>query len=736
MTEPKEFAGGIPAVVSSLQHVFGETSLLKGLQALSALNQHGGFDCPSCAWPDPDGHRSIAEFCENGAKAVGEEATEKRVTPEFFAQHPIAELARQEEFWLGKQGRLTHPMWKPAGATHYEPIGWDAAFDLVATHLKALASPDEALFYTSGRTSNEAAFLYQLFARRFGTNNLPDCSNMCHESSGLALTQTLGIGKGTVTLGDFELADAIFVVGQNPGTNHPRMLTALQKAAKRGCKIVSINPLPETGLKRFKHPQEVAGVLGAGTALECLHVPVRINGDVAFFKGVLKAMREAGALDAAFIADHTDGFEALAQDLDAARWEDLTDGCGVDEALIREAAQIAIDAERVIATWAMGLTQHQNAVATIREVVNFLLIKGQVGKPGAGACPVRGHSNEQGDRTMGITERPSPAFLDRLEAEYGFPPPRTHGLDTVGAIQAMHAGSARVFFALGGNFLSAAPDTAHTAEALSRCDLTVQVSTKLNGSHAVTGRQALILPCLSRTELDLQATGAQLVSTENSMGIVQASQGKLTPASEHLKSEIAIVAALARSVLNEDWSPLVSDYDRIREAISRVVPGHDDYNRRLRQQGGFYLPNPPRDSRTFPTTTGKARFTVNALPHHDLAPDQLLLMTIRSHDQFNTTIYGLDDRYRGIKGERRVVFLNADDARERGLTEASRVDLVGHFKGQERLAPGFRVVIFPLPRRCAAAYFPEANALVPVDSYAEGSRTPTSKSIVVTLRQA
>jgi molybdopterin-dependent oxidoreductase alpha subunit len=572
--------------------------------------------------------------------------------------------------------------------------------------------------------------------RAYGTNNLPDCSNMCHESSGVALTQTLGIGKGTVTLADFERADAIFVVGQNPGTNHPRMLTALQAAARRGCKIISVNPLPETGLKRFKHPQEVSGIVGSGTALEMLHVPVRINGDVAFFKGVMKVMLESPeALDHDFIARHTTGYAELVADLQAASLADLVEASGVDESMMRQAAGIALDARAVIATWAMGLTQHRNAVATIREVVNFLLLGGHVGKPGAGACPVRGHSNVQGDRTMGITEKPREAFLEALERELGFTPPRRHGLDTVGAIEAMRDGTATVFFALGGNFVSASPDTAVTAAALARCELTVQVSTKLNGSHAVTGRQALILPCLGRTELDLQASGAQVVTTENSMGVVQTSQGKLKPASPHLRSEVAIVAGLAAATLGDrapvDFLAWTADYDRIREAIAKVVPGHEDYNRRARDPGGFYLPNPPRDARQFPTTDGKAHFTVNAVARHDLAPGQLMLMTIRSHDQFNTTIYGLDDRYRGIKGERRVVFLNRDDVP--ALKEGDLVDLVSHFQGVERVAPGFKVVFFPLPRRCAAAYFPEANALVPLESYAEGSRTPTSKSIAITL---
>jgi molybdopterin-dependent oxidoreductase alpha subunit len=744
--EPKHVAGGLGAIASTFRHTLAETDALHGTKALLAVNQHGGFDCPGCAWPDPDGHRSAAEFCENGAKAVAEEITAKRVTPAFFETHSLAELATKDEYWLGKQGRLTHPMVKREGATHYEPITWEEAFQLVGKTLNGLGSPDEAAFYTSGRTSNEAAFLYQLFVRAYGTNNLPDCSNMCHESSGVALTETIGIGKGTVTLEDFERADAIFVVGQNPGTNHPRMLTALQKAARRGCKIVSINPLPEAGLQRFKHPQEVIQLFGKGTQLATLHLPVRINGDIAVFKGMMKAMLEAererpGAVfDQAFIHARTDGYGALIEDIDAAEWAEIVSASGLDEAQIREAATIALEAKSVIATWAMGLTQHRNSVATIREVVNFLLLGGHVGKPGAGMCPVRGHSNVQGDRTMGITEQPRPSFLDAIEREFGFEPPRDHGLDTVGAIEAMHAGRARAFIAMGGNFLSAAPDTAHTASALRRCDLTVHVATKLNRSHVITGRQALLLPCLVRSEADKQAEGPQFVSTENSMGIVQASEGRAEPASPQLKSECAIVAGLATATLGDrspvDWAALVSNYDRIREAIERVVPGHDDYNRRVREPGGFYLPNPPRDERAFPTPGGKARFTVNGLPRHDLAPEQLHLMTIRSHDQFNTTIYGLDDRYRGIYHERRVIFLNPQDIAERGLQDGQLVDITSHFQGETRRAERFVVVSFLLPRRCAAAYFPEANVLVPVGSYAEGSRTPTSKSIVITLRPA
>jgi molybdopterin-dependent oxidoreductase alpha subunit len=740
----KEVAGGLTAVAKALQHTLAETDPLHGAQALLAVNQHGGFDCPGCAWPDPDGHRSVAEFCENGAKAVAEEITAKRVTAAFFKQWPVSELAKQDEYWLGKQGRLTQPMWKPEGADHYEAISWEAAFAKVAAALNGLASPDEAVLYTSGRTSNEAAFLYQLFIRQFGTNNLPDCSNMCHESSGVALTETIGIGKGTVTLEDFDCADAIFVVGQNPGTNHPRMLTALQRAARNGCRIVSVNPLPETGLKRFKHPQEVIQLFGSGTSLTSLHLPVRINGDVALFKGMMKVMLEAerelpgSVFDHAFIHERTTGLDALKADLDATEWADLVEASGLDEAQIREAADVALNAKSIICTWAMGLTQHKNSVSTIREVMNFLLLGGHIGRPGAGACPVRGHSNVQGDRTMGITEQPRATFLAALGAEFEFEPPSKPGLDTVAAIKAMHAGEAKVFFAMGGNFLSASPDTAYTAEALRRCDLTVQVSTKLNRSHVVPGREALILPCLVRSEADVQANGPQFVTTENSMGIVQKSEGRAKPASDQLLSEPAIVAGVARATLagrtTVDWAGLVADYDRIREAISNVVAGHLDYNRRVREPGGFYLPNRPRDERGFDTPDGKARFTVNDLPRHDLTPGQLHLMTIRSHDQFNTTIYGLDDRYRGVYNERRVVFLSPQDVAERGLSEGQVVDLVSHFEGQTRVAERFIVVPFLLPRRCAAAYFPEANVLVPVDSVAEGSHTPTSKSIVITVR--
>ncbi|HVF50923.1 MAG TPA: FdhF/YdeP family oxidoreductase [Pyrinomonadaceae bacterium] len=740
----KSSAGGVPAVVSALKQAWGEMGAVRGTRMLLQVNQKDGFDCPGCAWPDPDGERSHAEFCENGAKHVADEATRKRVTPEFFREWSVADLSQKSDYWLGKQGRLTHPMLLARGGQHYEAIGWDEAFALIASELNALDSPDEAAFYTSGRTSNEAAFLYQLFVRQFGTNNLPDCSNMCHESSGSALTPTIGIGKGTVTLEDFALADTIVVTGQNPGTNHPRMLTALQKAKRGGCTIIHVNPLPETGMNRFKHPQHIADVLGAGTELADIFLQVRINGDVALLKGIMKEMLEEEArrpgqvLDHKFINEQTTGFEEFARALASVGWDELIEQSGITRGEMHAAAEVLMRSERTICCWAMGLTQHPNAVANIQEIVNLLLLRGQIGRAGAGACPVRGHSNVQGDRTMGIWERPTEAFLDALAREFSFEPPREHGLDTVETIKAMHARRVKVFFALGGNFLSATPDTEYTAEALRRCRLTVQVSTKLNRAHLVTGESALILPCLGRTEIDSQATGAQFVSMENSMGVVHASRGTLAPASPALLSEPAIVARLADATLGTrgtvEWLRLAEDYDRIRELIARVIPGCEDYNRRVRAPGGFYLRNLAREGR-FQTATGRANFTVHELPRHQLAEGEFIMMTIRSHDQFNTTIYGLDDRYRGIYNERRVVFLNAADIAEAGLAAGQAVDLVSHFEQDaERIARRFVVVPYSIPRRCAATYFPEANVLVPIGSVAAKSNTPTSKFVRITLR--
>jgi molybdopterin-dependent oxidoreductase alpha subunit len=631
------------------------------------------------------------------------------------------------------------------GANNYQPIEWQEAFALIARELNSLASPDEAIFYTSGRTSNEAAFLYQLFVRQFGTNNLPDCSNMCHESSGTGMKEALGFGKGTVTLEDFDLCDAIFIVGQNPGTNHPRMLTTLLEAKRRGCRIVHINPLPETGTTRFKHPQEFWTWLGEGTKLADLFLQVRINGDVALLKGLMKEVFAAEArnpgkvLDREFIDVSTIGFTEFRSALDQVSLDDILEQSGITQATMAEAARIFIESERVIFCWAMGLTQHKNAVANIQEIVNLMMLRGQLGKPGAGLCPVRGHSNVQGDRTMGIWEQPSDEFLNQLEAEFNFEPPRHHGLDTVHAIQGMYERRAKVFFALGGNFLSATPDTEYTAEALRRCRLTVQVSTKLNRAHLVTGKQALILPCLGRTEVDQQAGGPQFVTTENSMAVVEAWHGRLSPASDHLLSEPAIIAGLAKTVLGNrseiDWDRLVADYDLIRAAIEHVVPGFENYNQRVRRPGGFYLPNPIRE-RTFKTRDGRAHFTVHSLPRIDLKPGEFLMMTMRSHDQFNTTIYGLDDRYRGIRNGRRVVFLNHDDIDSLGLPNGTRVDLSSRYDGEERVARNFAIVPYSIPRRCAATYFPEANVLVPVSYFADKSHTPASKSVVISIRRS
>jgi len=719
--------------------------IVRGTRTLLQLNQKQGIDCPGCAWPEPDGERSHFEFCEEGAKHVADEATRKRITPEFFTKWSVRELAEQSDLWLNQQGRLTHPMVLREGAQHYEPIQWPDAFALMAQELNALASPDEAIFYTSGRTSNEAAFLYQLFVRQFGTNNLPDCSNMCHESSGTGMKEALGFGKGTVTLEDFDLCDAIFVIGQNPGTNHPRMLSTLLSAKRRGCKIVHINPLPEVGTTRFKHPQEFWTWPGGGSPLANLFLQVRINGDVALLKGLMKKVLEAEAehsgrvLDHQFIKDYTTGFPEFEQNLTKVSIDDIVEQSGVTKNEIEEAARIFIESERTILCWAMGLTQHKNAVANIQEIVNLMLLRGQLGKPGAGLCPVRGHSNVQGDRTMGIWEQPTDQFLNALGEEFDFEPPREHGFDTVHAIQAMHDGRARFFFALGGNFLSATPDTEYTAEALRRCRLTAHVSTKLNRAHLITGKQALILPCLGRTEIDRQTAGPQFVTTENSMAVVEQSSGSLKPASEHLLSEPAIVAGLAKATLGScntvAWDELIGDYNRIRRHIERVVPNFENYNERVRQPGGFYLPNPIR-TREFKTTDGKAHFTVHPLARIELKPGEFLMMTMRSHDQFNTTIYGLDDRYRGIRNGRRIVFLNAEDMQSASLNEGQLVDLTSRYDGTERIARGFRVVPYSIPRRCAATYFPEANVLVPVNYFADKSHTPASKSVVITIRAA
>ncbi len=749
LTKPAQVAAGLNSVFKAAEFTIKEPGLTRGIAALSRLNQFDGTDCPGCAWPDPDQDRSLNEYCENGVKAIAEEATSKRCTSEFFAKWSVAELSRKSDYWMGHQGRLTHPMVLREGENHYESISWDDAFAMIAGELNSCSSPDQAVFYTSGRTSNEAAFLYQLFVRHFGTNNLPDCSNLCHESSGLALREVIGVGKGTVKLEDFDLADTILIIGQNPGTNHPRMLSTLQRAARRGANIVSINPLPEAGLIRFKHPKDVLHIFGRGTKIATHFVQVRLSGDLAFLKGLCKEIleedvRQQGKIvNHAFIEQKTEGFERFQESAAAASWEQIVEESGIARAQIREVAEVVMRSKAMIACWAMGLTQQLHAVATIQEIINLMLLGGHIGRPGAGVCPVRGHSNVQGDRTMGISPRMPESFFDKLRDTFGFNPPRTPGLDVVESIKAMHAGKVKTFFAMGGNFLSATSDTEFTAEALSRCELTVHVSTKLNRSHVITGNKALILPCLGRTNLDQQAAGPQFVTVENSMGVVHTSRGTLDPPSEYALSEPVIVARLAAATLGIrsriKWMELVEDYDRIRELIAQVVPGCEDMNRRVRQKGGFYLQNAVRDNE-YKTKSGRAQFTASRLEPIQIEHGQFLLTTIRSHDQYNTTIYGLDDRYRGIFNGRRVVLLNPDDLREHGWKPGDFLDIASHYftdgKEQVRRAQRFMAVAYEIPRRCAATYFPEANVLVPIDSVALRSNTPTSKAIVVSFARS
>ena len=846
VTRPKKVAVGVPAVLHALQISNDQMGVERSIRSLLRVNQKDGFDCPGCAWPEED-KRHIAEFCENGAKAVAEEATLRRVGPEFFAERSLAELEAHDDWWLGQQGRLTHPMILDEGATHYRPISWDEALHEIASALRGLDDPDEAVFYTSGRTSNEAAFLYQLLVRGFGTNNLPDCSNMCHESSGSALTETIGIGKGTVSIGDIHEAELLIVAGQNPGTNHPRMLSALEKAKANGATIIAVNPLPEAGLVRFENPQTVKGVILGGTKLADEFVQIRLGGDQALFQAIGKHLLEheaghGGVVDHEFIAAHTSGFEAYREAMAAVPWRELVAATGLPEVTLRRVGEAVRVSKATIVCWAMGLTQHKHSVAMLRDVVNVLLLQGSIGRPGAGVCPVRGHSNVQGDRTMGIYEKPSEAFLAALDREFDFTAPREHGHDTVAAIRAMRDGTARVFMGMGGNFVSATPDTAVVEEALRSLDLTVQVSTKLNRSHVVTGRRAIILPTLGRTDRDRRGGGEQRVTVEDSMGAVHASRGRLVPPSEDLLSEVAIVARLcalvfdlpvalrgsagaggttglgaapeqaisrdqavsgsdrpgaARSPVVEtdaggpasgnpsavavdrgqpehgeiqtdapavthsdqdrsaaddavvrhplsfpraDWTALEHDYARIRAHIAAVIPGFEDYEASIDKGRTLFLPNGPRDERRFATSDGKARFTVNPLEYPRIPRGRLLLQTLRSHDQYNTTIYGKDDRYRGIHGGRRVVMVNPKDIQALGFDDGEVVDLVSEWLGpdgavQERRADAFRIVGYATPRGNAAAYYPETNVLVPLDSVADVSGTPTSKSVVIRLER-
>lgn len=747
ITRVAKSAGGVPAVMAAISDLIQEKAFFRGIKALLKMNQAGGFDCPSCAWPDPDDDRSpVGEYCENGAKALAEEATTKKITADFFKKNSVYDLARLTDFEIGRMGRLAEPMYISKGGTHYQPISWDDAFNKIANHLNALDTPDEAAFYTSGRTSNEAAFVYQLFVREFGTNNMPDCSNMCHETSGTALRPTIGIGKGTVTLNDFYDTDVIIIIGQNPGTNAPRMMSALEKGKKNGASIIAINPLPEAGLMGFHNPQQVNGIFGKGIKLADLYLPVKINGDMALLKAIefllldLERKSPGKVFDQKFIAEKTVGYDDFVKQFDHYKLEDLAIASGVSTSAINEAAQMLAFKKRIIVCWGMGLTQQPNGVDMIREIVNLLLLKGSIGKPGAGVCPVRGHSNVQGNRTMLINDRPADEQLDRLQEVFGFNPPRNHGYNVVSAIKAMQEQKVKVLFCMGGNFLSATPDTTYTANALRKLQLSVCVSTKLNRTHLVHGQEAIILPTLSRSDIDMVNGQPQFVSTENSMGVVQASQGMLKPVSDQLINETQIVCRMAMATLRNrsvvDWQRYASSYDAVRDDIEKCIPGFENYNERVRRKEGFYLPNAARDGQFITKRYGdRAPFTLTALPHNALASGEFMMASVRTHDQFNTTIYGLDDRYRGIRNERRVIFMNPQDIEEAGFLPGERVDLFNYDHGIERVAPLFIIVSYPTPVKNTVTYFPETNVLVSIDNVVEESNMPASKYIKIKVRK-
>ena len=732
--KPPSKVAGLKAVTNSFKIGIAETGIRKTMQTMRSVNRFDGFDCPGCAWPDPDNHRSGFEFCENGAKAFATEATNARVTPNFFTTNSVSTLSMQSDMWLDKQGRITQPMFLDVDKENYVPIEWEDAFAIIRDSID-LNSPERVALYTSGRCSNEAAFLWGTLARQIGTNNLPDCSNMCHESSGVALSQSIGIGKGTVTLDDFDHSDLVIVVGQNPGTNHPRMLSALASCKRNGGSVLSINPLEEAAMKRFKHPQEIIGMIGRGTQIADDHIPVRINGDSALFKGFAKIILDNGTQNHEFIESHTTGYDELVDHLNSVSWEEIERISGISRDRISEIGNIISKSKRMIICWAMGITQHKNSVATIQDIVNLLLLGGHFGRQGAGVCPVRGHSNVQGDRTVGINHHPSEAFLQAIDNEFGITAPRNSGVDTVRLIQGALEDEFDVLLCMGGNLLSAMSDTLSTAEALSKIDLTVQISTKLNRSHLVTGRRALILPCLGRTEIDAQSSGNQFVTVENSMGVVHSSTGSLPPASISLKSEVSITCSIGSAIFGAqpiNWPSFTGNYDIIRDSIQRVIPGFENYNERVRKKGGFYLPNGPRDGPTWNTASGLAVFNSNELSSID-QDNGYVMMTIRSHDQYNTTIYGMDDRYRGIHKSRRIVLMNPDDMEEEGIIPSEEIDLISEYQGTERHAERWKVVPYSIPRGNVATYFPEANVLIPLDSVAELSNTPTSKSVLVRI---
>jgi molybdopterin-dependent oxidoreductase alpha subunit len=747
ITKVEKWAAGVPAVMAAFSDLLKEKTPIRGMKGLFKMNQVGGFDCPSCAWPDPDDERSaLGEYCENGAKALAAEATTKKITAAFFTKNSVYDLAKLTDYEIGGKGRLTEPVYMPKGGTHYQPISWDDAFKKIAAHLNALQTPDEAAFYTSGRTSNEASFLYQLFAKEYGTNNMPDCSNMCHETSGTALLPTIGIGKGTVTLNDFYDTDVIVIIGHNPGTNAPRMMSALEKGKKNGAKIIAINPLPEAGLMGFHNPQQLSGILGKGIPLADLYLPVKINGDMALLKAIELLLSDfekkslGEVFDQKFIAEKTVGYDAFIKQFDDYKLEDLAAASGVSPSAIYEAAQMMAFKKRIIFCWGMGLTQQPNGVDMIREIVNLLLLKGSIGRPGAGVCPVRGHSNVQGNRTMLINEKPTVEQLDRIQEVFGFNPPRKHGYGVVQVIKAMHEDKVKVLFCMGGNFLSATPDTNYTAKAIRKLHLTVFVSTKLNRGHLVHGQEAIILPTLSRSDIDIVKGEHQFVSTENSMGIVQSSKGVLKPVSGKLINETQIVCRMAmatlgsRSVIN--WQQYADSYDAVRDDIEKCIPGFENYNARVRQKDGFYLPNPARDGQFITKQfVDRAPFTVTTMPDNSLSPDEYLMATTRTHDQFNTTIYGLDDRYRGVRNGRRVVLMNQKDIEKAGFVPGEIVDLFNYDDGIERIAPLFIIVSYPIPERNTVTYFPETNVLVSINNVVAESNMPASKCVKIKIKK-
>ena len=752
ISDAKNWAAGLPAVMAAFSDILQETGPVRGFKGLFKMNQKGGFDCSSCAWPDEDGHRSkIAAYCENGAKALAEEATTKKLTADFFAKNSVADLAKLSDMEIGKKGRIALPVYLPKNGTHFEPISWEDAFYKVARTLNDLNSPDEAAFYTSGRLSNEASFMYQLFVREFGTNNMPDCSNMCHESSGVALMETIGIGKGTVTMEDFEQTDIILMMGINPATNMPRMLDSLEKAKGKGAKIIAINPLLEAGLIGFNDPQKVKGLVGSllnksSVKIADLYLQIRINGDMAVIKAIEKILFKAEmenpgtVFDQSFIKENTIGYEGLAAHLDQYSLEELADAAGIPIKQLVAAAEMMKDKKRIIICWAMGVTQQKNGVDTIKEMVNLILLKGALGKPGSGLCPVRGHSNVQGNRTMMIWEKPPEWYLDKLKQVFGFEPPRKHGVDVVECIKAMHEGKIKVFFAMGGNFLSATPDTNYTAEAMRKLTLTVNVSTKLNRTHLVHGEEAIIFPTLARSDKDMIDGKDQFVSCENSMGIVQMSKGVLNPVSKDLKNETEIICEVAKATIGErtkvDWNRYAKNYDAVRDLIEQFIPGFEHYNDRVRKPGGFYLPNAPRHGKFGTELFGnKMPFSICRLPELKMESDDFMMASVRSHDQFNTTIYGLDDRYRGIHSERRVIFMNEKDIVKAGFHAGEKVDLFNYYDGQERVARLFLIVPYDIPERCTVTYYPETNVLVPINSVAEKSNTPTSKLVLIKIKK-